>query len=266
MPLARTRPPVRPTVRLRPVPPLDPPFDDECVPETWVNPAPPPGGVPPAVERFRSAVAERPHPGRSTRPAAVPTSPTQSTERLATPGVRPDPSTSRATAPPDPGTSRATALPDPGTSRATALPDPGTSRATALPDPGTSRAAAGPPVADAVAGATPEAKQAAKRFLDTCLEIVNGYRPAWHLRALASPPDAAGMVAQLASATSRVSGRRRPGQPVRTVRLRRLRVCEPRPGVVEAAAVVGVAGRTWAMAFRIERRRGSWVGTAVALL
>ncbi|MEN3612300.1 Rv3235 family protein [Plantactinospora sp. ZYX-F-223] len=233
MPLARTRPPVRPTVRLRPVPPLDPPFDDECVPETWVNPAPPPGGVPAAVERFRSAVAERPHPGRSARPAAVPTSPTRSTERLATPGVRPGPSTSWAAAP---------------------------------PDPGTSRAAAGPPVADAVAGATPEAKRAAKRFLDTCLEIVNGYRPAWHLRALASPPDAAGMVAQLASATSRVSGRRRPGEPVRTVRLRRLRVCEPRPGVVEAAAVVGVAGRTWAMAFRIERRRGSWVGTAVALL
>ncbi|WP_347404741.1 Rv3235 family protein [Micromonospora sp. WMMD1102] len=118
----------------------------------------------------------------------------------------------------------------------------------------------------AVAGATPEAKRAAKRFLDTCLEIVNGYRPAGHVRALASPPDAAGMVAQLASATTRVSGRRRPGQPVRTVQLRRLRVCEPRPGVVEAAAAVGVAGRTWAMAFRIERRRGSWVGTSVALL
>ncbi|MDW5329907.1 Rv3235 family protein [Plantactinospora sp. KLBMP9567] len=244
MPLARARPPVRPTVRLRPVPPLDPPFDDECVPETWVELAPSSGGVPPAVERFRSAVAERPHPGRSARSAAVPTSPTRPTDRPATPGVRPGPSTSRATA----------------------LPDPGTSRATALPDPGTSRATAGPPVADAVAGATPEAKRAAKRFLDTCLEIVNGYRPAWHVRALASPPDAAAMVAQLASATSRVCGRRRPGQPVHTVRLRRLRVCEPRPGVVEAAAVVGVAGRTWAMAFRIERRRGSWVGTAVALL
>ncbi|MEO3926048.1 Rv3235 family protein [Micromonosporaceae bacterium B7E4] len=255
MPLARTRPPVRPTVRLRPVPPLDPPFDDECVPDTWVELAPSPGAVPPAVERFRSAVAERPHPGRSVRPAAVPTSPTRPTERPATPGARPGPSTSQATAPPDPGTSPATAP-----------PDPGTSRATSLPDQGTSRAAAGPPVADAVAGATPEAKRAAKRFLDTCLEIVNGYRPAWHVRALASPPDAAGMVAQLASATSRLCGRRRPGQPVHTVRLRRLRVCEPRPGVVEAAAVVGVAGRTWAMAFRIERRHGSWVGTAVALL
>ncbi|GAA3754085.1 hypothetical protein GCM10022225_43550 [Plantactinospora mayteni] len=222
MTLARTRPPVRPTVRLRPVPPLDPPFDDEHVPETWVGPATPHRAAPPAVERFRSAAAESRHPGQIARPVAVPTASPRPAERPAAPGLR--------------------------------------------RDPGTSRAAALPPVADAVAGATPEAKRAAKRFLDTCLEIVNGYRPAGHVRALASPLDAAGMVAQLTSATSRVSGRRRPGQPVRTVRLRQLRVCEPRPGVVEAAAAVGVAGRTWAMAFRIERRRGSWVGTSVALL
>ncbi|MEQ4304922.1 Rv3235 family protein [Plantactinospora sp. B6F1] len=219
MPLARTRPPVRPTVRLRPVPPLDPPFDDECVPETWVDPAPSPRVVRNGVERFRPAAAESRHPGAATRPATVPKAPARPVERAVASAVRSDHG-----------------------------------------DGGR------PPLAAAVAGATPEAKQAAKRFLDTCLEIVNGYRPAWHVRALASPPDAAGMVAQLASATSRVSGRSRPGQPVRTVRLRRLRVCEPRPGVVEAAAAVGVAGRTWAMAFRIERRRGSWVGTAVALL
>ncbi|MFY1690245.1 Rv3235 family protein [Plantactinospora sp. WMMB782] len=157
-------------------------------------------------------------------------------------------------------------LPAAATSGAAARPAPRSSPAGAQPDRRTVRAPGVALAADAVAGATPEAKRAAKRFLDTCLEIVNGYRPAGHVRALASPPDAAGMVAQLASATSRVSGRRRPGQPVRTVQLRRLRVCEPRPGVVEAAAAVGVAGRTWAMAFRIERRRGSWVGTSVALL
>ncbi|MBF9129292.1 hypothetical protein I0C86_09945, partial [Plantactinospora sp. S1510] len=35
MALARSRSPVRPAVRLLPVPPLDPPFDDEYVPEIW---------------------------------------------------------------------------------------------------------------------------------------------------------------------------------------------------------------------------------------
>jgi len=119
---------------------------------------------------------------------------------------------------------------------------------------------------EALAGATPEATQAARRFLATCLEIVNGYRPAGHIRPLASPTDVAGIVEQLGSAATRISGRRRPGQPVRTVRLQRLRVCEPRPGVAEAAAAVGVAGRTWAVAFRIERRRGSWIGVSVAVL
>ncbi|GAB3970344.1 Rv3235 family protein [Plantactinospora veratri] len=255
MPVARTRPPVRPTVRLRPVPPLDPPFDDERVPETWVNLTPPPRAVPPAVERFRpAAVAESRRPGRIGRPLAVPTASSRPTAPANTPVPHPHSGGLRAAAPPNQG----------GAGRAGPVPDP--ARAAAYPDSGATRTTAPAPVPEAVAGATPEAKRAAKRFLDTCLEIVNGYRPAGHVRALASPSDAAGMVAQLASATSRVSGRRRPGQPVRTVRLRRLRVCEPRPGVVEAAAAVGVAGRTWAMAFRIERRRGSWVGTSVALL
>ncbi|MBF9128192.1 hypothetical protein I0C86_04170, partial [Plantactinospora sp. S1510] len=122
------------------------------------------------------------------------------------------------------------------------------------------------PLPEALAGATPEAKHAARRFLATCLEIVNGYRPAGHVRPLSSPAEAAGIVEQLASAATRIGGRRRPGQPPRTVRLQRLRVCEPRPGVAEAAAAVGVAGRTWAVAFRIERRRGNWVGVSVEVL
>ncbi|AVT34435.1 hypothetical protein C6361_13710 [Plantactinospora sp. BC1] len=215
---------------------------------------PPPRAVPPAVERFRPAATESRRPGRIGHPLAVPTTSSRPTAPVSTPVPHPHPAGLRAAAPTHQGR----------VGRARPAPDP--ARAAASDGPGAAGTTTPPPVPEAVAGATPEAKRAAKRFLDTCLEIVNGYRPAGHVRALASPTDAAGMVAQLASATGRVSGRRRPGQPVRTVRLRRLRVCEPRPGVVEAAAAVGVAGRTWAMAFRIERRRGSWVGTSVALL
>ncbi|WP_422771503.1 Rv3235 family protein [Plantactinospora sp. WMMC1484] len=242
MPLARTRPPVRPTVRLRPAPPLDPPFDDEHAAAAWFDLAPRSGAAPPAPERFRSS-------GAAEGPAL-------------SPAVRVSPA---GTAPSSPAARRGGR----GTARrgGPATAPTGAPAGTRAGAPTTTPPSApGQAPAGALAGATPEARQAAKRFLDTCLEIVNGYRPAGHVRALASPADAAGMVAQLSSAASRVSGRRRPGQPVRTLRLRRLRVCEPRPGVVEAAAAVGTPGRTWALAFRIERRRGSWVGVSVALL
>jgi hypothetical protein len=47
------------------------------------------------------------------------------------------------------------------------------------------------------------------------------------------------------------------------VALRRLRVCEPRRGVAEAAAVLHANGRAWALAVRLEQRRGRWLCTAV---
>ena len=231
MSLARTRPPVRPTVRLHPVPPLDPPFDDEFVPEIWIGGPRSPDAPAGRPDPTRPAGSDRCRPGRTGWSGADPAPSVPSADQAGAPVVRRNPPA--PTGPDHPAT---------------------TAKSVAMP------------AATVFAGATPEAKQAAKRFLDTCLEIVNGYRPAGHVRALASPADAAGMVEHLASAASRLSGRRRPGQPVRTIRLRRLRVCEPRPGVVEAAAAVGIAGRTWAIAFRIERRRGNWVGISVALL
>lgn len=247
MPLARTRPPVRPTVRLRPVPPLDPPFDDEYVPETWVGRPAVADPTEPAVRADRwPSDAEFPAPIRVPRPAAAST-------------IR-----ARSSAPPgDLGPGPATAPPRPTGPRRVPR------QAGGLPEErsaGPSTPSGGPPAPGGFADATPEAILAAGRFLGTCLEIVNGYRPARHVRSLVSPIDAADIIEQLDSATTRISGHRRPGQPARTARLRRLRVCEPRPGVVEAAAVVGVAGRTWAVAFRLERRRGSWVGVSVQLL
>uniref|UniRef100_UPI00366DC01F Rv3235 family protein n=1 Tax=Plantactinospora solaniradicis TaxID=1723736 RepID=UPI00366DC01F len=213
------------------MPPLDPPFDDEYVPEIWPDR--------PTEPTTRSVATPEPTP----RPIAT-----------SEPTIRPVATTSQQT--------RAVSARRPLRAVPVARaggPVPPECGATAAP-------AAVAPLPEALAGATPEAKHAARRFLATCLEIVNGYRPAGHVRPLSSPAEAAGIVEQLASAATRIGGRSRPGQPVRTVRLQRLRVCEPRPGVAEAAAAVGVAGRTWAVAFRIERRRGSWVGVSVEVL
>jgi hypothetical protein len=127
--------------------------------------------------------------------------------------------------------------------------------------------------AGAIAAASPEAKRAAKRFLDMCLEIFNGYRPAGHVRPLAGQLNAELIIEQIVAGLDRAERFRRMREPVRPnrrpgifVQLRRLRVCEPRAGVAEAAAALGLADRTWALAFRLERRRGRWLCTAARLI
>ncbi|RQW99144.1 Rv3235 family protein, partial [Micromonospora globispora] len=122
-----------------------------------------------------------------------------------------------------------------------------------------------PPPA-ALATATPEATRAAHRFVRTFLEILNGYRPPGQLRPLSDPAAASGVAAELTRAAQRVGPvRRRSTRP--SVQLRRLRVCEPRTGAVEAAVVVaGPAGSSWAMALRLEHRRGSWFCTTLQVL
>jgi hypothetical protein len=118
----------------------------------------------------------------------------------------------------------------------------------------------------AVAAASPEARQAARRFLITCVEIFNGYRPVSHVRPLSSPGQAQAIGEHLTAGIDRIAGHRVLGRPKELVRLRALRVCEPRHGIAEGAAALSAAGRTWAMAFRLERRAGSWVGTTAELL
>ncbi|WP_433390314.1 Rv3235 family protein [Micromonospora sp. KLBMP9576] len=131
---------------------------------------------------------------------------------------------------------------------------------------GPRRRPAAPLPPDALVTATPEASRAAHRFVCTCLEVLNGYRPPGQLRPLLDPPRAAGLLPELARATARCApARRRSPRPV--VRLLRLRVCEPRAAAVEAAAVLtGAGGRTWAMALRLEHRRGGWLCTALQVL
>lgn len=142
-------------------------------------------------------------------------------------------------------------------------------------------AAASPPPArlpdaprTAVAGASAEARLAVRRFVQMCVEVLNGYRPPAHLRRLARPADAAGVVAQGVAGAQRVATLRRtiqaPGRrPARRpppVAVLRLRVCEPRPGAAEAAVTLVTGERTWAMAFRLELHHQVWAATTMRLI
>ena len=125
-----------------------------------------------------------------------------------------------------------------------------------------------------VAGASADARLAVRRFVQLCLEVLNGYRPPAHLRRLALPGEAAGVVAQGVVGAQRVAalrkaaqppGRRPPRRPP-PVAVLRLRLCEPRPGAVEAAVALVMEERTWAMAFRMELHHQSWSATTLRLI
>ncbi|MFI6262074.1 Rv3235 family protein [Micromonospora sp. NPDC051006] len=191
--------PSRPPIRLRPAPPLDPPYADEG--DGWL----PPTHGQLALDLFAPV---RPDAGR------------------------------------------------PPARRAALRPVPA--------GPGRHSAAPLPPAA--LVTATPEATRAAHRFVGTCLEVLNGYRPPGQLRSLLDPARAHDLLTELANAAGRTGpARRRSTRP--TVRLRRLRAGEPRDGAVEVAAVLtGPVGRTWAMALRLEHRRGRWLCTALHVL
>jgi hypothetical protein len=114
--------------------------------------------------------------------------------------------------------------------------------------------------------ATPATTAAAVRFARTCVEILNGYRPVGHFRALASPLAAGAVVEAMVDAGRRLREARRTRHEL--VRLRSVRTCEPRPGVAELALVVAhtTTHRAWALAYRLERRHGRWLCTAAAML
>jgi hypothetical protein len=226
-------------VRLTSAPPLEPPFDDELGPETWL-------GTPEAGAQLTIDWAGA-LPGIPQRMRKIPL----------------------ASAPKKAITTGVVAAGLGSGQGSTASPPAG---------PTPPSAAGLPP--DAVAGASPEAWEAARRFLGRCLEVINGYRPAGHLRAMCDRLEAQNITDQLAEAAQRAARRPRPRpamsepgrspraalgpcgvHPADVVRLR-LRVCEPRAGVAEAAAVLGQHHQVWAVAFRLERRGPSWRCTA----
>jgi hypothetical protein len=127
-----------------------------------------------------------------------------------------------------------------------------------------------PPV---VAGASGDAKLAVRRFVAMCVEVLNGYRPAAHLRRLSLPKEASRVVAQGLVGSQRVAELRRHARgPQRRnrqpgpVAVLKARLCEPRPGAVEAAVLLVTGERTWAMALRMELHQQSWCATTLQLL
>lgn len=216
-----------PPINVRAAPPLDPPFDDERSPAPVAEPAP---AGQPVLPLDWSAP-------RGAAPALVPTA-------LDRDGSGPRPPVPGRPGPPGPG-----------------RPGP--------PVPG--RPA--PPVPGRPGQCSP-AQGATMHFLSRYLEVLNGYRPAAQLRPLIAPAEFDSVVAQIDRALRRAAAHARRAQAGRAVRpvvvgparagemrLRQLKlhICEPRPGVAEAAAVLGHGDRAFAVALRLERRPAGWM-------
>lgn len=87
------------------------------------------------------------------------------------------------------------------------------------------------------------------------LEVVDGRRRVEQVAAVASPSVCRYMrAARLGQAAPRV------------FRVRSLRLCRPAESVLEAAAVVAIAGRVRALAARLERTDGAWRCVAFRIL
>lgn len=114
-----------------------------------------------------------------------------------------------------------------------------------------------------------EGYRATRRYLDRILEILGGFRPIGHLRALTDP----GQFDRVAVELARLGGPSviRPGSGLvrvtgERVRLRHLRICEVRDGAVEAAAVLGRGEQVRAMTLRVERHSDVWLCTHLQVL
>jgi Family of unknown function (DUF6459) len=111
------------------------------------------------------------------------------------------------------------------------------------------------------------AQIAASRFAAACVEVLNGFRPIGHLRALTTPIIYPTVVTQLTRRAVRV---RMPAVPDPTtgtrVTLRRIRVFEQRTGLAEAVAVLRRGETSWAIALRFEQRRGAWLCTLLEVV
>ncbi|MGI5180970.1 Rv3235 family protein [Dactylosporangium sp. CA-152071] len=118
--------------------------------------------------------------------------------------------------------------------------------------PASARQAPAPPSAGTPALSPPH--PSAQRFVGMCVEILNGYRPASHLRQVTHPKHCTAITDQLIRRTVRV--RMTPSHAARQghlVRVRRMLVTEPLPGIAELVAILEQGSATWAMAVRLER-------------
>jgi hypothetical protein len=105
--------------------------------------------------------------------------------------------------------------------------------------------------------ASAECHTAALRVLNLCLELFHGFRSPSQMRPLLHVEHALAVLDELTKTTRHMSQLRRRRADARIHR-RGLRICEPRPGVGEVAAVLNDTVRSWAMCYRLERHASGW--------
>jgi len=106
----------------------------------------------------------------------------------------------------------------------------------------------------------PEPEPFVAKIAQAIIEVISGQRPATQLIRHTSPT-AYSVLARRALVSSRRLGK----GPRRAAVVRRVRVCEPADGVVEACAVVVSQGRVRALALRLEGLDGRWLVTQIAI-
>lgn len=106
----------------------------------------------------------------------------------------------------------------------------------------------------------PSPEPVVTRIAQAVIEVVAGQRSAAQLIRHTAPTVYAMIARQsLVAARRQVPGARRPAV------VRRVRICEPADGVVEACAVVVAHGRVRALAMRLEGLDGRWVVTVLTI-
>ena len=106
----------------------------------------------------------------------------------------------------------------------------------------------------------PEPEPFVAKIAQAVVEVISGQRPPTQLIRHTSPT-----VYSLLARRALVSSRRLRSGPRRPAVVRRIRLCEPAEGVIEACAVVVSHGRVRALAFRLEGLDGRWLMTQVAV-
>lgn len=102
----------------------------------------------------------------------------------------------------------------------------------------------------------PDPKQATARIAQVLLDVMNGQRPVAQLNNMTTAPVRAQVLTSVAGLKR--DQRHRP-------LVSSLRVTTPGPSVVEASVVLGNAGRSRAMALRLEGLDGRWICTALRI-
>lgn len=98
------------------------------------------------------------------------------------------------------------------------------------------------------------------KMAQAIIEVTSGQRPAPQLIRHTTPP-----VYSVLARRALVSTRRQPAGARRSAVVRRIRVCEPADGIVEACAVVVSHGRVRALALRVEGLDGRWIVTQLTI-